>query len=606
MSSNPYFDDSDDTDDGAETTSWGDTTTGTSVPSREGDDSGLPAWAQIQADIATGADEPGTHSGVPQPAQNATSNTAGNVPQNLIPPSPQPTPTPVTPSKPTAPVPPPARTGAPARPTPNAPEPTPMPIPVPVAVPSTAQQPPAPEEAVTYAAPPGTPNDTETFDSPPFNDKEDFSHDFLASNDTDARPASSMTRAQPSPKTDPFVPATSFDGGLDDDEERAALIAALDEEEDFDENDGETEEKGGLLSRFSGGKSRSKTAKKSSKKGKAGRKTSNNGKTGNSNKSGKAAGGRWKVVAFRTVLWTVLAIIAIGGIKNLVKPNPFTLEEAVTEVTRQVQYDGFPTAAGQAMAERFVTVYLTQKPEEQSVRQEALLAYLPKDSRSGADTWTLGDSAEQSIVSGPYLSGPPQVSNDACNTAEGGKCMTYSFAAQVRDAGEKQIDKDGNIVKPKWLYLTVPIVSTPSGLAVAGAPAFTSPQAVSQTGAPLVITKDDAAADQITQPLEGFFAAWAASSTTPTDDLNRYLNAESKDSARVGLSGAVKFNGLSQIAVTEPDALNPSLRMAFASVEWAVAGGKTTYIQSYRLSVQQGEDNKWYILDVQGGSFGSQ
>lgn len=314
-----------------------------------------------------------------------------------------------------------------------------------------------------------------------------------------------------------------------------------------------------------------------------------------------------KVRIFRYVIWALIFIVGATGIKNIIAPVKVEIPKITQSVSQKLGINGFPLEEGKGFAQRFATAYLTYTGSNDTSRRTMLTKYLPADQGGANDGWLATNISDkpQVIVSGPYLSGNPELLDETCDTSIAPCHATFTFAAQVTNPSAAKTTSRGEPIIPSWVFLSVPIVATDTGVAVASAPGFAPAPFQSKTGAPIFIQEDSEASTSIVTDLTAYFTAWAASSS----NIHRYtIPDESSQTAIAGLGGTVKFVNLEKVTVstipsaeTNPTDAEKGIRDAIAWVTWTQ--GSNTYQQQYRLKVAQADDTKWYVLDIESGGF---
>lgn len=550
---------------------------------------GLPEWAKITSDLAGDNDDFET-----EPADGPADNTPAStpspppavspnpVPQNPVPqPSatPAPAPAPAVPSTPPAPPVPvnpvnPGGQGSPRRPGAQ-PVPAPPAAPTPPSPPAASVSPttpapasPAPPPAATPAPPPApvvsapvpAPSPANSVDSGRYHD----SYAGVERLDPTGTPSGGIGLPDPASGStlDPGFPHHDSAASEEAPVRRRGLglrgnkgaDANVDRREGDSGQGGETSSRG---SRFSG----------------RGKKPS----------SGRFAGGRGVLFVLRGLVWVVVGLLILLGVRQMFFPAQTNTQAITDQVAAALGASGFPVEAGQALAEQFTITYLTQEVNNEMERRDELLALLPNESVVG-DLGIRGVE-RQRIVAGPFLSRPVQSTPTR---------TTYTFAAQIAATpleGEEQ--------EPRWVYLAVPVAANETGIAIAGAPAFVPAVEIATQGEPLPFTNDSQAADSLAPDLEGFFEAWAASDQA---ELARYTADDASPESREGLNGEFVFEGLDKVQVNAVDPENPQpVRDALAAVLWRY--GPSQVRQEYRLQVFEAEDGRWYVSDIRGATY---
>lgn len=300
--------------------------------------------------------------------------------------------------------------------------------------------------------------------------------------------------------------------------------------------------------------------------------------------------GRKKLLVIRLVVWLVLGIVAVAGLKAILSPPKTNIAEVTASVADAYDLTTFPVERGRAVALSFAQEYLTLNPGDALARKDRLAALVTPNLADAL--WIRNDSdATQVVVEGPYLAWEAEASDE--------QHATYKIAAAVIDPVKAaEAKRQQQTLNPSWVYLSVPIFwASNGGLAVGGPPAFMPGPPRADSGGAFGYASDDKAASSLAVDLEGFFTAWAASSTA---DLARYLPPDASPATQAGLGGTVQFKSLDAVSV-EKVADPTASHFAQATVTWSYQGADLR--QGYRLDVFQDADGRWYIRDVVGGDF---
>jgi hypothetical protein len=285
-------------------------------------------------------------------------------------------------------------------------------------------------------------------------------------------------------------------------------------------------------------------------------------------------GGRWKIKAFRGAFFLALALLLLGGLRNIIAPPSVPPPDVLAQqVAATMGENGFPTAAAQSFALRFATVYLSHDEQKQAERSAALANYTGPETST---QWGWTGSGNQRIVNGPLIAQRPRLT-DATHA-------TITVAAQVTGGA--------------WLYLAIPVyAANEHALVVSGPPAFVPAPALADgpdSGPPTGQPDDALARTLTTDVLTGYLTAWAASDDAA---LSRYITPDASVHARQGLAGTVRLGQIRSVHVPRDEA---TTRTVLIDVVWAT-GADGGYGQVYRLDVQQQSDGRWYIADLQAG-----
>lgn len=299
---------------------------------------------------------------------------------------------------------------------------------------------------------------------------------------------------------------------------------------------------------------------------------------------------RWRVIALRVAVWSVLAIVALAGLRAIIAPPRVSTTAIADAVAAEYGLNNFPEAEGEAVSLAFARIYLTYSPESGQARTDKLRSLVADDLVKAP--W-LQESTEksQSVVAGPYLLEEPTIGPE--------QFATYKVRAGVIDpAAAATAKKNGEILNPSWVYLSIPIFwADNGGVSVSGPPAFIPgyPNA-SQSGS-FNLTYDNEASQSARIDLRNFFVAWSESDSVA---LARYTKPDSTAYVLAGLGNTVSLNELDKVQV-EASADPYAPRFAQATVRWNYRG--TEMAQGYRLEVVQDEQGRWYVLDLVGGDY---
>lgn len=286
------------------------------------------------------------------------------------------------------------------------------------------------------------------------------------------------------------------------------------------------------------------------------------------------AGGRWKTKILRGLIYSVLVLLLIGGLRNIIAPKSGPSADEITATVRTSLGDtGFPTTAAEGFAVRFANTYLNYDAETREARTLALATY-SQEASEGIWGWT-GSEGTQQVINGPFIAAKPVV-KDRSNAL-------VTVAAQVSGGA--------------WVYLSIPVYANERGaLVISGPPAFVSPPARAVApGASAPAADDDTLVQTLTTDvLPGYFKAWAASNTV---DLARYITPDATAAASSGLTGAVT---LAQIGEVRMPRDGGDTRTGQVSVTWT-AKGAGSFVQAYELTVVKDGSGRWSVKDIVGG-----
>ncbi|MCW2878566.1 MAG: hypothetical protein JWQ95_2666 [Sphaerisporangium sp.] len=287
-------------------------------------------------------------------------------------------------------------------------------------------------------------------------------------------------------------------------------------------------------------------------------------------------GGRWLVWTGRAVLWALIIVIVVNGVRAPIER--LSQGGAPTGSAATPTASGFPEAGATAFAGQFAAAYLNFDGSKPDDRAERLKPFLPE----GAER-QFGWNGFGRMSAGAFqLSGIEVI--DAQN----------AVVAVFAQSGAQ-----------RW-KLSVPVYYSNGKFVVSGQPALLpagGPAGLPQLPQP---EHDEIAEGELRPQLEGFFKAYAAGDAT---QLQRYV------AQGVTLDG---FDGKVTLAELKSVSAPPggTSREITAVVVWGVPTGATPapaatsadpaaqaggLEQAYRLTVEKQGDN-WYIKDIRGAT----
>jgi hypothetical protein len=289
-------------------------------------------------------------------------------------------------------------------------------------------------------------------------------------------------------------------------------------------------------------------------------------------------GGRWLVWTGRIVLWALIVVIVVNGIRAPFER--FTGQNAAAPNTAVQPGHDFPTQQAMAFAAQFAGVYLNFSPEDAVSRSGKLAAFVAEgmDQQLGWD----GNGKLGAVAIQPY---------DIEVTDANNAVVTVAFQSG-----------------PRRLHLSVPIYYSggESGrrFVVSGWPAILPAPPPAQLPQVAEPETDEAATAELKPQLEGFFRNYASGNTA---ELQRYVTA---GTSLPSFGGAFTFGELKDVVVP----VGGATREIEAVVVWVVPGGAPTtdpdvtgetgpadgrLQQAYRLTVEK-QGDKWYVDDIRG------
>ena len=297
--------------------------------------------------------------------------------------------------------------------------------------------------------------------------------------------------------------------------------------------------------------------------------------------SWSGGGGRWLVWAGRIILWALIVVIVVNGIRAPFER--FTGQNAAAPNEAVQQDSGFPTERGMAFAAQFAGVYLNFSPED-AVSRSGKLAAFTADDMDQQLGWD-GNGKLGAVAIQPY---------DIEVVDSTNAIVTVAFQSGTRR-----------------LHLSVPVYYSggESGqggerFVVSGWPAILPAPAPAELPQVAVPEGDDAAAAELKPQLELFFRNYASGNMA---ELQRYVTA---GTSLPSFAGAFTFGELKSVVVP----VGGAIREIQAVVVWVVPNGAAPSAepdatdpnasagrlqQAYRLTVEK-QGDKWYVDDIRG------
>ena len=275
------------------------------------------------------------------------------------------------------------------------------------------------------------------------------------------------------------------------------------------------------------------------------------------------SGGRWWIWVGRAVLWALIVVILVNGIRA---PFERFTESGGTQAPTgpsQARGTGFPTSAAGAFALQFANVYLNYDQQNAAAREAQLRTFIP-DGADGQFGWNgLGELRVQSV----HVAGV-----DARDANNG----VVTVLARAQD---------------RWLRLAVPVYAKNGALVIKARPALLPPPAkatLPQSGLP---ERDTALERELAPVLGTFFKAYASSDQAT---LARFAER----GAIAGLGDSVTFVQVREVNAPRGDA---GERTVTATVAWQVPGnaGGAELEQTYELDMVK-KGTTWYVRDIRG------
>ncbi|MFC4050374.1 conjugal transfer protein [Actinomadura syzygii] len=281
------------------------------------------------------------------------------------------------------------------------------------------------------------------------------------------------------------------------------------------------------------------------------------------------SGGRWWVWAGRAVLWALIIVILVNGVRAPLER--FTSDDSsggsggtATPGAKPARGAGFPTSAAGAFAIQFANVYLNYDQKGAPAREAQLRTFLP----DGADAQFGWNGVGRMQVQSVQVAGVD--ARDANNA-------TVTLLARTAD---------------KWLRLAVPVYADNGGaLVVSARPALLPPPTKARLPQGGVQDRDTALEGELQPFLGTFFQEYATGNQAA---LSRF----SADGATIpGLANSVAFVQVKSVVAPKGSA---GERTVTATVVWQPAGGGGGELeQAYQL-VMVKKGATWLVRDIRG------
>jgi hypothetical protein len=233
----------------------------------------------------------------------------------------------------------------------------------------------------------------------------------------------------------------------------------------------------------------------------------------------RGAGGRWGVWIGRAILWAVLIVVVVNGVRAIFLRVTQPPSPASTSAQQPSQSSGFPASLAQAFALQFGQIYLNFDPAHADLRAQQLAAFIP----SGAGQQFGWNGAGRMQLQSEQVAG--------INVQDAHNALVQLL---VRMNGQ-------------LMELSVPIYAASGGMVVSGEPALLPPPApVNPSSAQAAGSSDLATQNEFQSSiLPAFLTAYAAGDTAT---LSRYL---AKGFSITGLGGVVSYNSIQSLTVPQ-------------------------------------------------------
>ncbi|WP_433467276.1 conjugal transfer protein [Spirillospora sp. CA-128828] len=276
------------------------------------------------------------------------------------------------------------------------------------------------------------------------------------------------------------------------------------------------------------------------------------------------SGGRWWVWVGRAVLWALIVVILVNGVRAPFER--FTADDTAggsDTPSKPPKSAGFPSSAAGAFAIQFANVYLNFDQKTAPVREVQLRTFLP----DGADAQFGWNGVGKMQVQSVQVAGVD--ARDANNA-------TVTLLARTAD---------------RWLRLAVPVYADKSGsLVVSARPALLPPPTKAQLPQGGVDDRDTSLETELQPFLGTFFQEYATGNQAA---LSRFSNG----TTIAGLASSVNFVQVKEVVAPRgPE----GERTVTATVVWQPAGGGGGELeQTYQLAMVK-KNSTWLVQDIRG------
>ncbi|MEO3822488.1 conjugal transfer protein [Actinomadura sp. B10D3] len=276
------------------------------------------------------------------------------------------------------------------------------------------------------------------------------------------------------------------------------------------------------------------------------------------------SGGRWWVWVGRAVLWALILVILVNGVRAPFER--FTAGEAsggAPAASKPPKNAGFPSSAAGAFALQFANVYLNFDQKSAPAREAQMRTFLP----DGADAQFGWNGVGKMQVQSVQVAGVD--ARDANNA-------TVTLLARTAD---------------RWLRLAVPVYADKSGsLVVSARPALLPPPSKAQLPQDGVQDRDTALETELQPFLGTFFQEYARGNQ---EALSRFSNG----TTIAGLANSVTFVQVKEVVAPKGPG---GERTVTATVVWQPAGGGGGELeQSYQVAMVK-KGTTWLVQDIRG------
>ena len=285
-------------------------------------------------------------------------------------------------------------------------------------------------------------------------------------------------------------------------------------------------------------------------------------------RSWRGGGGRWWVWVGRAIVWAVLIVVAVNGVRAIVQRETGSRGTTTGSAHHPSPSSRFPSTLAEAFAIQFGQVYLNFDQAHAGQRARQLAAFIP-------------DGAGQQFG----WNGVGRMQLQAEQVAD----------IKVRDEHNALVQLLVT-VNGKLLEFSVPIYATQDGMVVSGEPALLPPPArISPPASQATGNPDQATQNAFQGLLPSFFQAYAGNDAAT---LDRFIT---KGFSITGLGGTVTYDSIQSLYVPQ----GGSARNITVTVRWQLSneGGTApaTLDVTYDMTwIYQG--GNWSVESIRGST----
>lgn len=290
------------------------------------------------------------------------------------------------------------------------------------------------------------------------------------------------------------------------------------------------------------------------------------GKGGRAGGGWAGGGGRWAVWAGRILLWLVLIVVAVNGVRAIFLRGTQSPAGGTSRTPSPASH--FPAGLAEAYALQFGQVYLNFDQANADQRAQQLATFIPPGTPDSQLGWNGAGSMQ---LQSEQVAG--------INVQDSQHALVQLLAR----------------VNNQLMEFSVPVYANAGNMAVSGEPALLPAPAPASLPPASNPNTDATAQNALQSLLPSFFQAYASGDSAT---LQRFL---AKGASISGLGGAVSFQSIQNLVVPE----GGSTRHITATVRWQLpshaGGAPATLDMAYDMAVVS-ENGTWNVLSIQGST----